>query len=55
MVTEGITTCSAAYELAKKMGVEMPIVNEAYYVLYENKDPKSAVLDLMIRDKKEEL
>lgn len=55
MVTEGITTCSAAYELAKKMGVEMPIVNEAYSVLYENKDPKSAVLDLMIRDKKEEL
>ncbi len=55
MVTEGITTCSAAYELSKKAGVEMPIVNEAYSVLYENKDPKSAVLDLMIRNKKEEM
>ncbi len=55
MVTEGITTCSAAYELSKKAGVEMPIVNEAYSVLYENKNPKSAVLDLMIRDKKEEV
>lgn len=55
MVTEGITSCSAAYELAKKMNVDMPIVNEAYAVLYENKNPREAVLELMIRDKKEEI
>lgn len=54
MVTEGITSCSAAYELAKKMNVDMPIVNEAYAVLYENKNPRTAVLDLMMRGKKEE-
>ncbi len=55
MVTEGITSCSAAYNLAKKMNVDMPIVNEAYAVLYENKNPKTAVLDLMMRGKKEEV
>ena len=54
MVTEGITSCSAAYELAKKLNVDMPIVNEAYAVLYENKKPRTAVLDLMLRGKKEE-
>ena len=55
MVTEGITSCSAAYELAKKLNVDMPIVNEAYAVLYENKNPRTAVLDLMMRGKKEEV
>ncbi len=54
MVTEGVTSCSAAYELSKATGVEMPIVNEAYAVLYEGKSPKEAVLDLMNRDKREE-
>lgn len=55
MVTEGITSCSAAYELAKRMNVDMPIVKEAYSVLYENKSPRTAVLDLMMRGKKEEV
>ena len=55
MVTEGITSCSAAYELAKKLNVDMPIVNEAYAVLYKNKNPRTAVLDLMMRGKKEEV
>lgn len=54
MVTEGITSCSAAYELAHKCGVEMPIVNEAYAVLYKDKNAKNAVLDLMNRGRKEE-
>lgn len=54
MVTEGVTSCSAAYELSKKVGVEMPIVNEAYAVLYNGKSAKRAVLDLMTRGKKEE-
>ena len=55
MVTEGITSCSAAYELAKRKNVEMPIVNEAYSILYENKNPETAVMNLMMRDKKEEV
>lgn len=55
MVTEGITTCAAAYELSHRVGVEMPIVNEAYAVLYQHKEPRQAVLDLMMRGKKEEV
>lgn len=54
MVTEGVTSCSAAYELSKKCSVEMPIVNEAYAVLYKEKSAKQAVLDLMNRGRKEE-
>ncbi len=54
MVVEGIHTTQAAYELAKKVGVEMPIVNAAYSVLYCGTDPKKAITDLMLRDKKSE-
>lgn len=55
MVVEGITTTKAAYELAKKMNVSMPITNEAYRVLFEGKDARLAVADLMGRDKKHEM
>ncbi len=54
MVVEGVKTCRAAYELSNKLGVEMPIVNEAYRVLFENKNPAEAVKCLMGRDKKHE-
>lgn len=54
MVVEGIVNCRAAYELSKKYNVDMPIVTEAYNVLCNNKNPKDAVTDLMIRDKKQE-
>ncbi len=55
MVVEGVATTKPAYELAKKLGVSMPITNEAYSILFEGKDPKSAVGDLMTRDKKTEM
>lgn len=54
MVVEGIKTADAAYSLSKEFGVEMPIVSEAYKILFENKPAKDAVYDLMIRDKKSE-
>ncbi len=54
MVVEGFYTTKAAYLLAKKMNVEMPIVEQAYGVLFEGKDPKTAVMSLMVRDKKHE-
>lgn len=54
MVVEGVQSCTAAYELAKKHNVEMPIVEKAYEVLYKGKNPKEAVLELMQRDKKSE-
>ena len=55
MVVEGINALPAAIALAKKYGVEMPITETAYSVIFEGVDPKSAVLKLMTRDKKAEV
>ncbi|HRC96404.1 MAG TPA: NAD(P)H-dependent glycerol-3-phosphate dehydrogenase [Coprothermobacter proteolyticus] len=54
MVVEGVTTTKAAYELANQEGVTMPITFEAYNVLFNGKNPKLAVSDLMMRNKKNE-
>lgn len=54
MVVEGIPTTYAAYELAKKLNVDMPIVDAMYDVLENNEDVKETVNKLMLRDKKEE-
>lgn len=54
MVVEGINTAKAAYELAQKCGVEMPITEAAYNVLYRGCNPREAVTNLMLRDKKNE-
>ncbi len=54
MVVEGVKTTLAAYGLAKKVGVEMPIVNEAYAVLFEGKTALGAVNSLMTRDRIDE-
>ncbi len=49
MTVEGYTAAACAYHLAKRHGVEMPITREIYQVLYENKNVKDAVRDLMGR------
>jgi len=49
MVVEGVATAESALELSKKYKVEMPITAEIYKVIYENKDPRKAVNDLMTR------
>jgi glycerol-3-phosphate dehydrogenase (NAD(P)+) len=49
-VAEGIKTAKSAYELAKKLGVEMPITSEVYAVLYNDKPVSQAVSDLMARE-----
>ena len=54
MVAEGIKTTKAAYDLSKKMEVAMPITEQVYYILYQNKNPKEAVTELMTRDLKVE-
>src|SRR5690625_285001 len=55
MVVEGIKTTKSTYMLAKKYDVDMPITEELYKVLYEGKDVKQSVPNLMDRDKKEEM
>ncbi|MBQ2946082.1 MAG: NAD(P)-dependent glycerol-3-phosphate dehydrogenase [Clostridia bacterium] len=54
MTVEGYKTASAAYRLAIKEKADMPIITEIYRVLYENKSPKEAITDLMLREKKSE-
>jgi glycerol-3-phosphate dehydrogenase (NAD(P)+) len=49
-VAEGVRTAKAARDLARKNGIEMPIVEEMYRVLYEGKDPRTATRDLMGRE-----
>jgi glycerol-3-phosphate dehydrogenase (NAD(P)+) len=53
-VAEGVKTAKAARELAKRHNVAMPVVDEVYQLLYEQKDPKRAVKDLMGRELKGE-
>ncbi len=54
MTVEGIRTCRAAKELANKLNVEMPIISEAYDVLFHGKKASDGILNLMMRDKKHE-
>jgi glycerol-3-phosphate dehydrogenase (NAD(P)+) len=49
-VAEGVRTAKSAYDLARREGVAMPIVQEVYAVLYEGKSPRAAVNDLMVRE-----
>jgi glycerol-3-phosphate dehydrogenase (NAD(P)+) len=53
-VAEGVATAESAYELSEKYNIEMPIVEQVYKVLYEDKDPAHAVKDLLDRSLKSE-
>ncbi len=54
MVVEGVYSAKAALALGKKYYVTMPIIEEVNKVLFENKSAKSAVNDLMLREKRVE-
>ncbi len=54
MVVEGVYSAKAASALAKKYGVDMPIIDEVNRVLFEDKPAKEAVRELMLRDKRVE-
>jgi glycerol-3-phosphate dehydrogenase (NAD(P)+) len=55
MVVEGVRTTKAAYQLAGKMNVEMPITIALHEVLFNGKDVKEAVESLMGRVRKHEM
>ena len=55
MVAEGIKTALSAYELGNKKEVDLPICDQVYHTLYNGKNPKEAVKDLMTRELKVEL
>ena len=52
MVVEGVYSAKSALKLAKKYEVELPIIEQVNHVLFDGKDPKTAVGDLMLRDPK---
>ena len=53
-VVEGVYSAKAALKLSKKYDVDMPIVEKMNEVLFEGKNPKEAVTELLLRDKKTE-
>lgn len=53
-VAEGIKTTRAVKQLSERIDVEMPITNEVYDVLYEQKAPRDAVAELMMRPLRQE-
>ncbi|MDW7671619.1 MAG: NAD(P)H-dependent glycerol-3-phosphate dehydrogenase [Bacillota bacterium] len=55
MVVEGVCTASAAYELAKQHGIDMPITSAIHRVLYESQNVAEAVKNLMTRQRKHEM
>lgn len=54
MVVEGVYSAKAAAKLGKKYGVSLPIIDKVNEVLFEGKDPKEAVNELMLRDSRAE-
>jgi glycerol-3-phosphate dehydrogenase (NAD(P)+) len=53
-VAEGYPTALSAWQLARKLGIETPIIDEVHATLYENKRVRQAVYDLTNRDMKRE-
>jgi glycerol-3-phosphate dehydrogenase (NAD(P)+) len=54
-VAEGVKTCRSAHDLAKRVGVEMPITEAMHRVLYEGASPREAIQQLMKRALKAEI
>jgi len=55
MVAEGVQTTRSGFELSRLHGIEMPITEQVYRVLFEEKSPVEAVADLMGRELKPEI
>lgn len=53
-VAEGIPTARSAFECARKLGVETPIIDQVYAVLHQAKPPAQAMQELLERDQKSE-
>ena len=54
-VAEGIRNAKAVHGLARRLGVEMPMAREIYRVLYEDKEPRQSMVELLSRPLKDEL
>jgi glycerol-3-phosphate dehydrogenase (NAD(P)+) len=54
MIAEGVRTTLSTWQLASKLGIDVPITEQTYRILYEDKDPRRAVTELMQRELKPE-
>ncbi len=54
MVAEGIPTARSAFECARKLGIETPIIDQVYSLVYEKKPATSAMEELLRREQKPE-
>lgn len=54
MIAEGISTTFSAHQLAVREHIEMPICEQVYQILYQKKNPRTALKDLMSRELKDE-
>jgi glycerol-3-phosphate dehydrogenase (NAD(P)+) len=54
MVAEGVETAKSVNDLSNEIGIEMPITEQVYKILFEEKNPHTAVADLMLRNSKPE-
>jgi len=54
MVAEGVRTCHTVHQMSKKYKVSMPISEQVYKILFEDKSPREALIELMTRDPVEE-
>lgn len=54
MVVEGVRSCQATYELAKKLDIDMPFVDAIYEVVFNRNDPKEVISKMMQRPLKAE-
>ncbi len=54
MVAEGIPTAKSAYECARKLKIETPIIDQVYSIVHEGKRPDQAMQELLRRDQKAE-
>ncbi len=53
-VVEGVLAAEAVKEVADNLGIEMPICQQVYQILYEGTSPREAVQALMSRELKAE-
>ena len=53
-IAEGVPTAKSAFECARRVGVETPIIDQIYSVVYESKPPAQALQELLGRDQKAE-
>ena len=50
MVAEGVKTTRSMFDLSRKVGIEMPICDQVYEILFNDKEPRKAITELMNRE-----